>query len=402
MDNGSLWLLLVLALAIGWALGYRYKASRQEAQTQTYTPPNDMKHRLQLLFDTYSDEAIDQFIQGLEVRPDTLPLHISIGKHFRTEGEVDKAILVHQNLMAHPELSDQASEPIIYELAKDYRAAGLYDRAEALLMQLRGSKEFGVRSRKLLLDIYEREQDWEDAVATAQQIDLRKHPDVSLKTAYYWCEIAQRKQQQHNLVEARMALRKALSSDRTCVRAYLMMAEIEIQVGAYQAAIKQLKQVAQFAPEYAVLSLPLLRECSLETDTLDKFHRYLEQLFAETGQMQLQLALIDSLVRNDQREAANTLLSALLERAPDLPVMRLWLKLNAHNSIGQSLPYEAIDKVVEQQYRALPAFQCGHCGFAGEIINWLCPSCRNWQTTKPRLDYLKTSDQRAHAALDNT
>ena len=392
METGLFWLFLFIALAIGWFLGFS-SATMKAVTSPKAAPSQEMKHRLQLLFDTYSDEAIDQFIQGLEVRPDTLPLHISIGKHFRTEGEVDKAILVHQNLMAHPELSDLDSEPIIYELAKDYRAAGLFDRAEALLMQLKGSKEFGVRSRKLLLDIYEREQDWEDAVTTAQQIDLRKHPDASLRTAYYWCELASQKQRQHNLVEARMALRKAMAADKSCVRAYLMLASIEMHVGAYQQAIKQLKQVAIVAPEYIVMSLPLLQECSVETNSLDRYHAYLEQLFRDTGQVQIMLAMVASFLQQNDQERARACLDNMLRHSPDLPTLKARVDMAGPGLSGlDHAGLQALRAVLADLYAARPAYQCGHCGFSGELLNWLCPSCRNWQSTKPRLDYVKTAD----------
>ncbi len=400
METELIGLFLFIALFIGWFLGYSAGSKRNTSNTSV-APPQDIKHRLQLLFDTYSDEAIDQFIQGLEVRPDTLPLHISIGKHFRTEGEVDKAILVHQNLMAHPELSDLDSEPIIYELAKDYRAAGLFDRAEALLMQLRGSKGFGLKSRKLLLDVYEREQDWEDAVAIAQQIDLRKHPEVSLRSAYYWCELAAQKQLQHNLVEARMALRKALAADKSCVRAYLMLAEIDMHVGAYQQAIKQLKQVAIVAPEYTVLALPLLQACSVETGSLDRYHRYLEQLFADTGQVQVMLAIVDAYLKQGDEDKAGDYLDSVLAKSPDLPSLKARMDLADDTMSGiDGSRMRALRTVLADLYAARPAYQCGHCGFSGDLLNWLCPSCRNWQTTKPRLDYVKTADVAPHKPND--
>lgn len=105
---------LLLAIAIGWLLGRNPQAFKKIQSAER--PLN--KHPLQLLFDSYNDEALDEFIHSLEVKPETLNLHLSIGKHFRQEGEVDKAILVHQNLLAHPQLSTKNSAPIIYELAK--------------------------------------------------------------------------------------------------------------------------------------------------------------------------------------------------------------------------------------------------------------------------------------------
>jgi len=31
-----------------------------------------------------------------------------------------------------------------------------------------------------------------------------------------------------------------------------------------------------------------------------------------------------------------------------------------------------------------PAYKCHHCGFTARKLHWLCPSCQQWNTLKPR------------------
>jgi len=202
MDIELVWVFLFLVLLIGWSLGF-YAKSKLIKKEQTYESSPNIKHRLQLFFDSYSDESIDQFVYSLEVSPETFSTHISIGKHFRAQGEVEKAILIHQNLMSHPELPEQASESVIYELAKDYKKAGLLDRAESLLQQLSTSKQFGFKSVKLLLDVYEHERDWENAVSKGLELELKKYPDMAIRVAQYCCEIAETEQEKGRASEGR-------------------------------------------------------------------------------------------------------------------------------------------------------------------------------------------------------
>jgi lipopolysaccharide assembly protein B len=89
--------------------------------------------RLKILFETYSEEVIDSFVQSLDINAETVGVHLSIGSHFRKNGEVEKAMLVHQSLMSRP---------------------------EALFLQVKDSKPFGKKSLKRLVDICQQERGW--------------------------------------------------------------------------------------------------------------------------------------------------------------------------------------------------------------------------------------------------
>lgn len=388
MDTGLLWFFLFLALAIGWGLGF-YSRPKTKAEEELFQN-NNIKHRLQLFFDSYDDEAIDHFVQSLEVTPETLGLHISIGKHFRTQGEVEKAILIHQNLMAHPELDRRLSDPVVYELAKDYKAAGLFDRAEALLEQLKSSKDFSYKSRMLLLDIYEREKDWQEALDVACEIDLKRHPDVALRAAYHSCEIAEDKSALGELRLARQHLKKALSLSKSCVKAHIELAKLDIDQDNFGAAITHLKQVAENSPENISLTLPLLLECTRATSSYIQHRDYLKRLYRSTGQVVVMLAIVDSLIAENKQSEALEMLEEGLSKAQSLEVLSELL--DKKNSLEEGLSpglLGVIKDVVHKAQLSKSLFHCVQCGFSGNQMYWMCPSCKSWQSVHPAVEYIK-------------
>ncbi len=168
MDIVLQWLLLTVAVAVGWLVGRLGSGDRRSGKT--ISDEESVKDRLQFLFTNYSDQAVENFVQSLAVNKDTVSLHLSIGSHFRNKGETDRAILIHQNLLARPELPPRFSPQVTLELARDYLNAGLLDRAEALLHQLMGDKDYGRHSSQQLIDLYQQEKEWAKAAEVARTL----------------------------------------------------------------------------------------------------------------------------------------------------------------------------------------------------------------------------------------
>jgi lipopolysaccharide assembly protein B len=388
MDTAQLWVFLFLALLLGFFLG---SANKRKPSPKDNPSSSDVKHRLQLLFDSYSDEAIDRFISSLEVSKQTLSTHISIGAHFRKQGEVEKAILIHQNLMAHPEISNEDSESVIFELAKDYKQAGLFDRAESLLSQLSSSKKYAFRSVSLLLDISEREKDWRSAIELAEGIDMRRHPDVKIRLSQYYCQLAEEMTLVNSYREARQLYRQALSKHKLCVRALIGEAEIELSEAKYDEAIRALRQAAEISPEHIVLILPMLLECTIQTQSYEQHQAYLKMLYSETGQIPVLLALVSSMEAEGCGEAALEYLVNELGKLPSLEALNYLFAMDEMSlDISPELGNQVVE-IVRRESKKRPAFRCVNCGFSGSQMHWSCPSCKSWQSIKPVLEYEKNT-----------
>src|SRR5579871_2986038 len=150
----STWIILVfMSLAAAWYLGYqsRYKNSAD----RKVNLPRDYLLGLNFLLNEETDKAVDIFIKMLEVDSDTVETHLAVGKLFRRRGEVDRAIRIHQNLIARPQLEKIYREQSLYELGQDYLSAGMLDRAERIFLDLVNAKTHSAQALRTLIDIYQ-------------------------------------------------------------------------------------------------------------------------------------------------------------------------------------------------------------------------------------------------------
>ena len=171
MNDLLIFLLLFSAIVIGWLLGRRSVASISNNSDSS----GEYYQGLNYLLDGRPDGAVDSFIDGLEVNSETLETHVAMGNLLRKRGEVDRAIRVHQNLLARPSLPRSQVHLAHLELARDYISAGLLDRAEGLLLALvKESSEQRVVACRHLLEIYQSEKEWQRAIDVAKSMLPKK------------------------------------------------------------------------------------------------------------------------------------------------------------------------------------------------------------------------------------
>src|SRR6476620_1368736 len=182
-------LLALAALAGAWYLGYQSKQKKHESEKLTL--PRDYLVGLNFLLNEEPDKAVDIFIKMLEVDSNTVETHLAVGKLFRRRGEVDRAIRIHQNLIARPQLDKIYREQSLYELGQDYLSAGMLDRAERIFLELVNTKSLSAKALQTLIDIYQQEKDWEKAVQTAVQYESVTKQTMHTVIAHYYCEIGE-------------------------------------------------------------------------------------------------------------------------------------------------------------------------------------------------------------------
>ena len=103
MEFALLAALLPLAALSGWFLGRR--KARTDSRSTGSGLSSDYFSGLNFLLNEQPDKAIDVFIKMLEVNTDTVETYLALGNLFRRRGESDRAIRIHQNLIARPTLN---------------------------------------------------------------------------------------------------------------------------------------------------------------------------------------------------------------------------------------------------------------------------------------------------------
>ena len=90
---------------------------------------------------------------------------------------------IHQNIIARPNLSNSQHLQALFELAQDYFKAGLFDRAESLLLELADAPSHAEQALRYLSQLYEQEKEWEKAIEAGQQLDAACGDDAEVPFA---------------------------------------------------------------------------------------------------------------------------------------------------------------------------------------------------------------------------
>ena len=92
-----LFLLLPVAAAYGWYMGRR--SAQQNKQDEANRLSRDYVAGVNFLLSNQQDKAVDLFLDMLKEDTGTVEAHLTLGNLFRSRGEVDRAIRIHQTLM---------------------------------------------------------------------------------------------------------------------------------------------------------------------------------------------------------------------------------------------------------------------------------------------------------------
>jgi lipopolysaccharide biosynthesis regulator YciM len=375
-------LLLPVAALSGWLIGRRRAGSSSSVSGQQLS--SDYFAGLNFLLNEQPDKAIDVFIKMLDVNSDTMETYLALGNLFRRRGESDRAIRIHQNLIARPTLNKDQRMQALYELGKDYMRAGFLDRAENIFLELVDDKNHRVPALKNLLDIYQQEKDWNKAMATARKIEASSSQRMNVEVAQYCCEMAENAIQATDYKGAMKLLKRALGHDKNCARASMLIGSIEKRNSNYKAALKAYKQVEQQDPTYLPEVLESMVECHQALGKIDEMADYLNHVLRQYDGLTPIVALSEvTRLQQDEIAAAHQMMQSL-QKTPSIRGLNQFLKLkmvNADERVREQLA--AIRDITARMIEETPVYRCKNCGFHGKTLHWQCPTCRQWCTVKP-------------------
>jgi lipopolysaccharide biosynthesis regulator YciM len=378
-----LFLLLPVAAASGWWLARRGGLG---ASAGANGPDPAYFRGINYLLDDEPDKAIDVFVKLAEVDGEAAEIQLALGGLFRRRGEVDRAIRVHQALVARPNLDRQVRAFALYELGQDYMRAGLFDRAESLFDELVESKIHRRRALEGLLEIYQQEKDWGKCMKAAVRLQELTGRPMANEISHYHCELAEEALRRGDDRTAQGYLRDAHEVDSACVRASLLQAQMAMERGDMEDAVELYRRVAAQGPRLIPEILPGLIAAYRHRPAADLRDELL-RLHGEHPAPALMLALADACERTDGPAAAIDLLVGYVDRHADLSALERLLALHQPRIEGGAgeaqAVYRAVRRVVGHLHSRQPKYQCDHCGFIARHLHWQCPSCKHWGSINP-------------------
>jgi lipopolysaccharide biosynthesis regulator YciM len=382
MELAWLFGLLPVAMLSGWWLGRR--STNKPAKTDQIAFSSDYFKGLNFLLNEQPDKAIDVFVKMLEVDSETVETHLALGNLFRRRGEGDRAIRIHQNLIARPTLSKAQRALALFELGQDYLRAGLLGRAESLFLELLGQGEYRAESMEKLLEIYQQEKDWQKAIDIATRFENLTNRNMGDLKAQFYCELGAHYRAKGDVKTAMKMAKKALASDRQCPRASFLLAEIEKSTGHCKAAVKSLKQVEKQDKRYISEVVAPLVECYRTMGKPHEAERYLNYLLEKYDGITPLLALVELVRQRDGERAASERIVNFLRERPSVKGLDRLIELNLANSNGPARENLLILKdLTRGLLEEKAAYRCKNCGYKSKVLRWNCPSCKKWGSIQP-------------------
>jgi lipopolysaccharide biosynthesis regulator YciM len=375
----------LIAFPVFFGLGWlAARIDIKHVMTESRRVPRSYFTGLNFLLNEQPDKAIEAFTEVVKVDPETIELHFALGSLFRRRGETERAIRMHKNLLERSDLAQDQRVMALHELGQDYLKAGLLDRAEEAFERLAEGPYRGT-ALKNLLDIYQQEKDWEKAIAAAREFERDSGQSWQKEIANFYCELAAVEINHSRSDRARAHLESALQASRKCVRASILLGDIEVSEGNHEAAVEAWKRLETQNPSYLALvaqrllksfqaigqteqGLTLLRGFLVAHPSLDLLDVVFQLSIDAKGPQAAYELVRDELRRNPTLLGLDRLLEAQLltasaERRPDLEMVR---------------------GLVHSHTRKLSRYRCESCGFRARQFYWQCPACSGWETYPPR------------------
>jgi len=382
MEFETWWLVSIpFFFALGWIAA---RVDIRQVISESRRLPRSYYQGLNALLDEDPDKAIDAFVEIARLDPETAELHFALGKLFRRRGDIERAVRVHQNLLARADLSPEMRAQSRFELGQDYLKAGLLDRAEETFHQLEGT-QFAPQASRALLEIYQREKEWHRAIDAALALQASGSGAYQKEIAQFYCEIAQDELVHVNPDAALTTLDKALAFDRNNVRATLLAGDALSAKGDTEAALRTWRRVEQQSAGHVGLVAPRLLEGYRQVDRLREGLNLLRGYLAETPSIDLLEVVFRGVLELDGAEAANQLVSDELRRTPTLLGLDKLIEARLMHAPPERLAELSLVKSLVGGYaQKLGRYQCGHCGFKSRQFYWHCPGCSQWESYAPR------------------
>lgn len=378
-----LFLLLPVAAAYGWYMGRR--SAQQDKQQEASRLSRDYVAGVNFLLSNQQDKAVDLFLDMLKEDSGTVEAHLTLGNLFRSRGEVDRAIRIHQALMESASLTYDQRLLAVQQLGRDYMAAGFYDRAEEMFSQLVDETDFRVGALQQLLIIHQATSDWPKAIEVAERLVKMGKDKQRMEIAHFYCELALQAMGSDDLDRAMSLLKKGESADRQSARVSIMMGRIHMAKGEYAKAVGHLQQVLEQDKELVSETLEMLETCYLQLQEPLAWAEYLKRCVEENTGAAAELYLSDVIEKKEGGEVAQIYINRQLQRHPTMRVFHRLMDYHLHEAedgrAKESLM--VLRDMVGEQIRTKPRYRCHKCGFTAHALYWHCPSCRAWSSVKP-------------------
>ncbi|HGO5854773.1 TPA: lipopolysaccharide assembly protein LapB [Mannheimia haemolytica] len=385
-----LFLLLPIAALYGWYMGQRSAKKDQETVTNKFS--REYVTGLNFLLSNQQEKAVDLFLSMLQKQESENQIstesqfeaELTLGNLFRSRGEVDRALRIHQGLVNNPEYSFEQKLLAKQQLAKDFMAAGFYDRAESYYISLVDEPEFAKQSLSQLIVVYQKTREWKKAINVSEKL-LKIAPESdTIPLSHFYCEYAQAVKFEDKIAFLE-SLNKALAYYPQSTRASIMLGDHYLEQQEFNKALGYFEQILQQDPDYISEVLARIKQCYMALNDPNGYELFLIKANQVKHNSSVDIALTEFIEEKDGINAAHSKLYQQLSTYPSLITFHRFIRYQAdfaeEGSGKESLVL--LHNMVGNQIKKGFQYRCLSCGYQSYRLMWQCPSCNQWEKIKP-------------------
>lgn len=335
--------------------------------------------------------------------PEAIDIYLALGNLFRAQGDIERAVLIREGLIARPSLDTQFKARAYFELGQDYYRAGVVDRA---LAAFRESARLGYPQNAVTAELAELFAYAGDFEKAADEYGRLKH---SLAQAHYLVRQAREFFDAGDAAKSQKVLKRALKIYPSSIEGWNASIRMAILAKSARKAGALLdRALGRVAPHLRFLLLDALLETLEEPAT--PFPINCEQADGNAASQdpptpfirEVCETVIPILEKQDPHILIHYYGALLLQRAGDTDNVDVWLAkalvVQPHfwaarlQSLALSVQKHELPPVVGMQVtyladelKHLTRFVCTVCGFRENRVFYRCRRCGSWHSLAFRL-----------------
>lgn len=371
--------LLFLAAALGYVFA---RLGQLDEADSAYGSSLNVIRGLKFLLEEQPDRALEAFSGSGGLDEESIEVHFALGQVFRRRGEIERAIRVHRDLVERPGLRREQRERAQFALAEDHLSAGLFDRAEALLTELRHSPHRGIDALNRLIRLAELTQEWEYAIELQRELERLDHEAAGTgRIAHYLCELAGQARRAGDLGQAAEWLRQAAEMRPESARVLWLRAEMAAAANDQALAARCYQAIAGREPSLLVEVLPRFSAASKAAGLEPMFSGFLAGLCARDPGAARAVAFAAMLDPGIDDPHAIACLRGFIQADPVLAGL-----LGVGPADGEGVgDFARVRRALHALASAGHDYRCLECGYLSTTLRWQCSGCGAWDSVRPRL-----------------
>ena len=254
---GAALLLLLVglgAMAAGVLIG-RYYVPDDRQLRRTARHSKAYMRALSHLIARDHDTVVSELRGVVEENVDDVEPYFALGAMFRSRGEHERAIRVHQALALRERDKRKLRQRAMHELGLDFRAAGMPRRATRAMEEVLLEEPGHEGALRVLASLYEEQARFNEAAGLWQRLGKRRNEDTTEREHHLLVAAAQAALGREDLDSAKQLLKAAQKHHETS-HFFAAAAELAAARGNHRGARERLKQALVADPSLVPHLLP--------------------------------------------------------------------------------------------------------------------------------------------------